>query len=122
MTRLNAFFTYAGIGAVLTVLVAVIASAMSGQANAIWLGAGLAYVIQLIAFAFLLKLRGHATMFMTAWLAGMILRFGAVALCALWLYKTDALPRGPTLLSLVGILFMLVLLEPLFLRWDLRGS
>lgn len=122
MTRLNSFVTYAGFGLLLTVLVAVVASAMSGEAGAIWTGAGIAYVIQLLAFAVLLKLRGHATWFMAAWLSGMILRFGAVAVCAIWLYETDALPRGPTLLSLVGILFMLVLLEPLFLRWDLRGS
>ena len=53
---------------------------------------------------------------------GLALRFGAVGGVAWWLSRSAALPREAALLSLVGFAFLLLLLEPLFLRWDLRRS
>lgn len=122
MTRVNSWFTYAGAGLVLTVLVAVIASAMSGQAQAIWAAAGIAYVIQLMAFGLLLALRPQPQLFLIAWLSGMFLRFGVVGACAFWLSRTEVLPMAATMISLVGFVFLLLLLEPVFLRWDLRRT
>lgn len=94
----------------------------SGASRAVWVGAGIAYVLQLTAFGLLLALRGQPQLFMIAWLSGMMLRFGVLGLCAWWLSETAALPRSTTLISYVGFVFMLLLLEPLFLRWDQRGS
>lgn len=122
MTRISSWITYGVVGLVLTVLVAVIVSAMTGQAQAVWVGAGVAYGVQLIAFALLLWLRPQPQLFMIGWLGGMALRFMALAVVAFWVSRTDALPRATTLVSLVGFVFLLLLLEPLFLRWDLRRN
>jgi hypothetical protein len=41
---------------------------------------------------------------------------------AVWLSRTDALPRAAALVSLVGFVFLLLLLEPVFLRRKLTLS
>ena len=66
-------------------------------------GAGLAYGVQLIAFAFLLLVRRREDA--TIWIAfgaGMLLRLGVVLAAALWLVGYAALDPAPLLLSLVG--------------------
>ena len=97
-------------GAITTQLVA--ASAV----RAVWLGAGVAFAVQLVAFAALVALRDRGTLFMVGWAGGMFLRFSAVGALAFWLSRTDAFPRAAALISLAGFVFMLLLLEPLFLR------
>ena len=90
--------------------------------RAVWFAAGLACALQLVAFAGLLRVRDEAHQFLVAWVTGMALRFGAVGGVAWWLGRSAALPREAALLSLVGFAFLLLLMEPLFLRWDLRRS
>lgn|GEM_PF-202681 len=93
-----------------------------GTASAVWFGAGLAYGLQLIAFGALLAVRDRAQLLLAGWLTGMVLRFGAVGLSIFWLSRNAVLPRDPAVLSLAGFMFLLLLLEPVFLRWDLRRS
>ena len=122
MTRVSSWSMYAVTGLVLTVLIAVIVSAMTGEAHAIWVGAAVAYAVQLVAFALLLALRPQTQLFMVGWLGGMVLRFAVLGVLAFALSRTGTLPIAPTLLSMVGIVFVLLLLEPVFLRWDLKSK
>ena len=123
-TRLLGWFAYAFTALILTALIAGVAMFFVDRsgARAVWVACAAAYALQLVAFGLLLLLRGQAHLFMAAWLGGMVLRFGALGLGAFWLSRTTALPRSTTLVSFVGFVFLLLLLEPLFLRWDLRES
>lgn len=120
--RMSAWRAYALAGLAATVLVAGIVSAVvSGSSlRAVWFSAGLAYGLQLVAFAGLLVVRDQAHRFLVGWLLGMALRFGAVGGVAWWLSRSAALPREAALVSLAAFVFLLLLLEPLFLRWDMR--
>lgn len=120
----KAWLAYALAGLVLVVLITIVAAALVNDAfrPAIVAAAAIAYGLQLAAFALLLALRDKPHLFMAGWLGGMLLRFGALGACLFWASRTTVLPRTPLVLSLVGFVFMLLLLEPVFLRWDLRGS
>ncbi|HET9441269.1 MAG TPA: hypothetical protein VFO52_13925 [Longimicrobiales bacterium] len=120
----KAWLAYAAAGLVLVVLITIVAAALADTTarRAIVIAAVIAYVLQLVAFGLLLALRDKAHLFIAGWLGGMLLRFGALGACLFWASRTTALPRTPLVLSLVGFVFMLLLLEPVFLRWDLRGS
>ena len=89
---------------------------------ALWVSAGIAYGVQLIAFAGLVMVRNRAQLFLAGWLIGMALRFGAVGGVAWWLSQSAVLPREAALVSLAGFVFLLLLVEAMFLRWDLRKS
>jgi hypothetical protein len=117
----NAWLTYAAVSAVVTLAGAAVGSLLvsDGAARAVWFAAGLAYALQLIAFAALVAVRGRNELFLVGWLAGLILRFGALAVVAFWLSRTPVFPRAAALLSLVSFVFVLLMLEPLFLR---RGA
>jgi len=123
-TRVKSWLAYAVSGLLATTLIALLAQLVAPAAEpaAIWLAAGIAYLVQLAAFGVLLAVRGQGQLFMLAWLGGMVVRFGVLGVGAFLLSRSDALPRGVTLVSYVGFVFLLLLLEPLFLRWDLRGS
>jgi len=123
-TRVKGWLAYAVTGLLATTLIAFAVRVLApvSDARAIWLAAGIAYLVQLAAFGALLAVRGQGQLFMLAWLGGMVVRFGVLGLGAFLLSSSDALPRGATLISYVGFVFLLLLLEPLFLRWDLRGS
>jgi hypothetical protein len=122
--RLYAWAIYAVAALVLTALIAGVVSTLvtPTEARAIWFSAGLACLLQLIAFAGLLWVRNEAQLLLAGWLIGMALRFGALGGVAWWLSRSAALPRTAALLSLVGFVFLLLVLEPFFLRWDLRKS
>ena len=123
-TRAGAWTGYALAALIVTIVLAGSASWLAGSDNvrAVWFAAALAYGLQLAAFALLLALRAQPQLFMAGWLGGMVLRFGVLGVCAYWLGRTAVLPRGTTLISFVGFVFVLLLLEPVFLRWDLRRS
>ncbi len=87
----------------------------AAEPAAVWLAAGIAWPVQVVAFWALLASRGGPG-FMLSWAAGIALRFGAVGAVALWLTRTGAYDPATGLVSLVGFVFVLVLLEPLFLR------
>jgi hypothetical protein len=87
-----------------------------GAVGAVWFAAGLAYALQLVAFGALVAVRGRNELFLIGWLAGLVLRFAALGVVAFWLSRTPVFPRAAALLSLVTFVFVLLLLEPLFLR------
>lgn len=113
---------YAAAGLVLTLAAAAVASALvaPGGAAAVWFAAGLAYLLQLLAFAALVAVRGRNDLFLAGWLAGLVVRFLAVGVVALWLRRNPVLPIETALLSLVAFVFMLLMLEPVFLRRGLQ--
>ena len=90
-------------------------------AAAVWVSAGVAYGLQLLALALLLVVRKEPQLFLIGWLAGLVLRFAVLGVGAYALAKWPVLPRAETLISYVAFVFLLLLLEPLFLRWDLRN-
>ena len=119
---MRAWSAYAVVGLMASAAIAGIASlALDFEATrAVWISAALAYVLQLAAFAALLKFRSNSQLFMAGWLVGMALRFAVVGLFAWWLANSQTLPRQAALVSLVGFVFVLLVLEPVFLRWDAR--
>lgn len=113
---------YAGTGLLLTLVAAGVATLVlpADAAGAVWFAAALAYALQLVAFAVLVAVRERHELFLVGWLAGMGLRFLAIGAVAFWLTHDPVLPRGAALLSLVTFVFLLLLLEPLFLRRHLH--
>ncbi len=112
------WFAYAAGSAVLLVGLVMVILAVVGGADprAVWLAAVIAWPVQLMAYAALLagRRRGHG--FVVGWASGMLLRLAAVGAVALWVTRGTAMDPASALLSLVGFLMVLVLLEPLFLR------
>ena len=90
--------------------------------QAVMVSAVIAYVVQLAAFGMLIAFREKSNLFLAGWLLGMVLRFGVLGLAAFAATRSEVLPRSALLLSLVGFVFLLLLLEPVFLRGDLRRS
>lgn len=115
---MKAWLSYAASAAALTGIAGLVATQLVAPASttAVWVGALVALAVQLVAFAALLAFRDRGPLFMLGWLGGMLLRFGAVGALAFWLSRTNTLPRDAALISLVGFVFMLLLLEPVFLR------
>ena len=113
---MRAYLGYALIGAGLLGLMAGLLGWMLGPSavRSVWWGAGLAYVVQLIAFAALLRMRKRTTAFMAVWGGGILARFAVVLAGAFWVTRSETLQLAPALLSLAGFLFVLVLLEPVF--------
>jgi hypothetical protein len=120
----RAWLSYAGVG------LAVVGVAAGGAtllleaeaARAVQVAAAIAYVLQLGAFAALLAFRGRDALFLAGYLGGMVLRFGGLGVVAWWLGTTTALPRAAVLISLAAFLFVLLLLEPIFLRRGIRTT
>jgi hypothetical protein len=113
---------YAATGLILTVAGAGLAMLFVPEdaARAVWLGAAIAYAVQLIAFAALIAVRSRNELFLLGWVAGLVLRFGMIGVVAYWLSRSDVVPRTPALISLVAFVFALLLLEPLYLRRGLQ--
>ncbi len=82
---------------------------------AVRLAAGIAWPVQLVAFGALMAGRKSGG-FVAGWSGGIALRFAAVGAAALWVTRVDGPDPASLLVSLVGFVFVLVLLEPLFLR------
>ncbi|MBI4520669.1 MAG: hypothetical protein HY701_07510 [Gemmatimonadetes bacterium] len=78
--------------------------------------ATVALVTQTVAFWLLARYRTSGYAFMTVLAAGTALRFGVVVIAAVVVTRWPVAPVAPTLLSLAGFLFGLLLLEPPFLR------
>jgi hypothetical protein len=118
----RAWLGYAGAGLVVVLGGAGLAMLfVSGSAaGAVWFSAGLAWVLQLIAFAVLVAVRERSELFLVGWLGGLVLRFGVVGLVAFWLSRSAVLPLAPALIGLVAFVFVLLLMEPLFLRRGLQ--
>lgn len=89
-------------------------------ADAVWLAAAVAWLLQQASFAALVAVRGRDSLFLLGWVAGIAVRFGAVGVMAYWLGRDEFVPRAPALYSLVTFVFVLLLMEPLFLRRGLQ--
>lgn len=115
---MRAWVAYAVVGAaVLGLLATGVSLLLEPEATpAVWLAAAVAYAVQLLAFGALVAGRDSGTSFMVGWGGGMALRFAAVAAMAFWVTQRGTVPAAPALVGLVGFVFILVLLEPVFLR------
>jgi hypothetical protein len=115
---MKAWLVYAAVSAVVLLALGLgVASLVPGaQPEAVRLAAAVAYGVQLVAFAVLVAGRARAGGFIAAWGGGMALRFGAVAVMAVWVTVSDAHHPETALVSLVGFVMLLALVEPLVLR------
>lgn len=112
--------------AVSGVLIAVAAQVLAGwivpsAGGGIWVAAGLAYVVQAVAFGALSLTRASGLPWVALWGGGTLLRLLAVLGTALWVAGSERVPAAPVLLSLAGFLFVLTLLEPAFFRTGMRS-
>jgi hypothetical protein len=80
---------------------------------ALWLGAGIAVVVQLAAFTVARAMRHRNVI--AGWGLGVVLRFVALAVFALVVAPALGLPLTAALLGLAVFLFLSTLVEPLFL-------
>lgn len=82
------------------------------------LAAGTALPLQLVLFGILLAQQGRGTRFLAAWAGGSLLRMGAVGVVAgvVWV-REDVSPLS-ALLTLVGLLVGLLVLE----LWAIQGG
>lgn len=119
---MRAWLSYAGAGLVVVLAGAGLATLLvpATAVGAVWFAAWLAWVLQLIAFAGLVAVRERSELFLVGWLSGLVLRFGVVGVVAYWLSRSGVLPLAPALVSLVAFVFVLLLMEPLFLRRGLQ--
>jgi hypothetical protein len=119
----RAWLSYAGAALAVTVAGAAVATIVVGPAtrSAVWFAAALALSVQLVAFAALVGVRGRSQWFLVAWLSGLVARFAVIGLVAFWLAREPVFAREVTLLSLVAFVFVLLLLEPLFLRRGMQA-
>jgi hypothetical protein len=115
---LKAWLLYAAVAALVTAAAAGVATLLvePRSAGAVWFSAALAYVLQLAAFGALVLVRERHELFLLGWGIGMMLRFAAVGVVAFWLTRDPVFPPKPALVSLVAFVFILLMLEPLFLR------
>lgn len=115
---MKAWTEYAVAGLVLTLATAGVLMLVVAPSShsAVWFGAAVSYAVQLAAFAVLLRVKDNPQLFMLGWIGGMVLRFVTVGLVVLVLKRTAFLPARPALLSLIGFVFVLTLMEPVFLR------
>jgi hypothetical protein len=74
-----------------------------------------AFPVQIAAFSLLVRFWAERRRFLFVWVGGTVVRMGVILLAALAVSQTDFLSPTPTLLSLAGFFFGLLLLEPLFL-------
>jgi hypothetical protein len=115
---MGAWARYAAVSLVVVVALALgVAALVPGtDAASVWLAAGVAYGVQLAAFAVLVAGRRKGTGFLVGWAGGMAIRGVALAAMAIWVTVSDTHHAESALLSLIGFAMVLVLIEPLFLR------
>ncbi len=82
--------------------------------SAMLLSAGLAVVVQMVAFAVARLLRSKNMML--GWGVGSILRLLVLVVYALVAAKGSRVPLAPALLTFVGFLFVTTVIEPIFLK------
>lgn len=111
---MKAWLSYAGwTGAVTLGLIVVVGTLVpASSTGAVWLAGVSAYSVQLIAFAALVVVRRKPRRFLFGWVGGIVLRATTVVVLAVLVLPGAA----AALLSAVGILFVLMLMEPVFLR------
>jgi hypothetical protein len=81
--------------------------------KAVWLGAAIAFLIQVALFCFLFLWVCSGQPLLAHWL-GVMGRVAAVVFLLFWVPQSG-LPTAPLLLTLVAVFFTTTLLEPLFM-------
>jgi hypothetical protein len=76
---------------------------------------GVALLLQWAAFGVLVVQKTGSPWFLGAWVGSTLLRAAGVVVSALWVASTDRIDTLVALLTLVGLLFVLLLLEPVAL-------
>lgn len=119
---MRTWLSYAVVSLVVLLALAGTAAWLASEeaAPAVWFGAAIAWLLQQASFAALVGVRERAELFLIGWAAGIAVRFGAVGVMAFWLARDEFVPRAPALYSLVTFVFVLLLMEPLFLRRGLQ--
>jgi len=84
----------------------------------ILLAASIGYPVQVMAFGLLLRARGEPIRFMVWWGAGIGIRVAVVGAVGFFSTMLATVEPAALLLSLVGFFFVLLLIEPVFLRAD----
>ncbi len=115
---MRAWLTYAGASAaVLAVGGLVLAALLPAGAGAAVVFAGVSALgIQILAFGALVAVRDSVKRFMVGWIGGVAFRFVALVALGFWATRRASFPAEPGLLALVAFLFVLLLMEPVFLR------
>ncbi len=100
----------------LGLLVGLIGTGIAGPEGrlAVWLGVGVALVVQLVLFVALFVL-AFAERPLVAHGLGILGRLLALVALALYWLPWTGIPAAPVLFSLVAVFFVTTLLEPLFL-------
>lgn len=113
---MKSFAFYAATCAAIILVVGGIAWAFTGPVGrpTVLVAAGVAFGVQLIAFAIARHLQA-ANLFL-GWGLGSLLRLVTLALFALIVARLWRAPLTPALLSLAGFLFLTTVVEPLFLK------
>jgi hypothetical protein len=115
------WWTYAGFStAVVGLVVALLWSRLDapGQEGILW-AAGLALPVQWAAFALLLRLRERSQGFLLALAGGTVARLGVLGAAGVVVTVVETgVGAGALLLGLAGFLFLLALLEALFLQGE----
>jgi hypothetical protein len=109
---------YGAAGLVLALVIVGIAATALPPAGtrAVALSAAIAYGVQMPAFGALYRVQSRPQLFLVVWLGGMAVRFLVLGVLAFWAARGGGPAVAPLLLGYVGVVFALVLLEPLFLR------
>lgn len=115
---MTAWIAYAATSVALVVGLSLVVGLLAGAERAVgaWVAAAVAILVQLPSFGALVASRRRGRDFLVSWASGMLLRFGVIAGVAFWVTRRTSLDPSVTLLSLVGFVFLLVMLEPAFLR------
>lgn len=113
--RAGAWYTLGAVAVAL--LLALVAGTMVGEAGrtGVVAGAAVGLVVQVAGF-WLLSVWALPDRPVLAHGLGMLSRFLTVAIVALLWLPASGLPAAPTLLSLVGVFFLTMLLEPMALK------
>lgn len=90
--------------------------------NGVLLAAGVAWPVQVGAFAILLRHREEPRRFLAAWVGGTLARMGLVLAAAFVVARVEGVAPVPALLALAGFFFGLLLLEPVFFRRHTENS
>jgi len=80
------------------------------------LAAGVAWPVQVGAFAVLVRHGGEPKRFLAAWVGGTLVRMALVVAAAFVLVRIEGVALAPALLALAGFFFGLLLLEPVFFK------
>lgn len=117
-SRFRHWLRYAGMATGITALVVGVGWPLLGDEGrrGLLVAGGIALPLQLAAFGVFVRQAAGSPGFLATWIGGTLLRFAVVGGAAFWIAGLEGVNLVVALLTLVGLLFVLLLLEP----WALR--